>query len=54
MTTTKLPNSVAETGKKCPNNKYLWHRIDGYCKECSKHQETNEAIQARRNAKGYR
>lgn len=41
----------------CPNAKYTWHRIDGYCKECATakdKQETNATIQARREAQGYR
>jgi len=41
----------------CPNAKYNWHRIDGYCKECATardKRETNATIQTRREAQGYR
>ena len=54
-TTTRLPYNVYQAGQKCSNNQYLWHRIDGYCKECCPKgfSETNEQVKARRNAKGY-
>jgi hypothetical protein len=41
----------------CPNAKYHWHRIDGYCQECATAQdklESNATIQARREVQGYR
>jgi hypothetical protein len=41
-------------GKACKNAVYKWHQIDGYCKECRVHAETDKQIQERRAAKGYR
>ena len=43
-------------GKQCPNNAYLWHQIDEYCKECKLPEtaESNASITKRRNEKGYR
>lgn len=40
----------------CPNAKYTWHRVDGYCQECATSRDTQDAatIQSRRNAQGYR
>lgn len=38
----------------CPNAKYTWHRVDGYCEECETNIESNDTITARRNAQGYR
>lgn len=41
----------------CPNARYPWHRIDGYCKECATTRDREDStveIEARRNAQGYR
>lgn len=40
--------------KVCPNAKYIWHKVDGICKECQTRKESDAVIQARRTAKGYR
>lgn len=52
----RLPYNVYKAGQSCENNQFGWHKVDGYCKECCPKDfvETNEEIQARRNAKGYR
>ena len=51
-----LPEHVYKAGKACANTSYLWHKIDGYCKDCCPpdFKETDKEIEARRNAKGYR
>ena len=42
------------SGRECPNAKYHWHQVDGFCKECVVHPETDRQVQDRRKAKGYR
>lgn len=55
MSSKRLPYEVYKSGQKCANNAFGWHKVDGYCKQCaSGFVETNDEIQARRNAKGYR
>lgn len=56
METIRLPYNVHVAGKNCQNSNFPWHKVDGYCKECkpSGFSESNEQIQARRNARGYR
>lgn len=41
-------------GKKCENSQYLWHKVDGYCQKCRVHHESDQIIQTRRTANGYR
>lgn len=45
---------LKSAGRECVNAKFFWHQVDGYCKECQVHVETDDQIQARRTAKGYR